>query len=334
MKIIFTKQKIELKNSFTSVRSSITNKEFGFIKIIADNYFGIGELSPIHSFGENIFNCSEQVNSIIHSIARLNPNQISDWLKLNSKNYFPSVLHAFESALLDFLSKQNNESLYVFLKVPSPNGSKSCITIPINYSPLQIDNLIKQFPKSTIKIKLSNNNSEDIERIKFVSRLTNSPFWIDAEGVFKSAEDCIQFLNKIGKEKILILEDPLSFEPNQEWTILKDHAELYVDRFFTKKESLANYIPFVDGFNIKPVRFGGLINSLNIITHLKMEKKKIILGCLLETGVNISNSFSLAGLADYIDLDGYTYFTEVPYNGIQWNENGMSYLNVFGNGIK
>lgn len=333
MKINYTTSNIALKTTFTSIRSSLSSKEFGFVQIYNSGYFGIGELSPIHSFGENITNCSDQVNDIIELTLQLSIDHFHQWLTDHEKKYFPSVIHAFESAILDLSSKKENIPLFEYLNLPSPNGKNSCITVPINYSLKQINDLLKQFSNVIIKIKLSGNIPDDVRRIEEVIRLRNQKIWIDAECVFTSVEQCTAFISTIDKERILILEDPLCFEPNEQWNLLKEHSEIYVDRFFLNPYSLDRYVQFVDGFNVKPVRFGGLRKSIEVINRIKEKRKKIILGCLLETGVNACNSFALAGLVDYIDLDGYTFFDCVPYNGIVWDAKGMNYIHNIGNGI-
>jgi len=62
-----------------------------------------------------------------------------------------------------------------------------------------------------------------------------------------------------------------------------------------------------DVFNIKIAK-SGLLESLKIVKYLKKMRKKLMIGCMMESLVGLSTSLHWAygsGDFDYVDLDSY-----------------------------
>jgi L-alanine-DL-glutamate epimerase-like enolase superfamily enzyme len=70
----------------------------------------------------------------------------------------------------------------------------------------------------------------------------------------------------------------------------------------------------VDGINVKLMK-SGLTGALQIITLTQAFGKKLMLGCMLETGVGIAAAAQIAagtGAFDFLDLDSHRLLKPVP----------------------
>ena len=70
----------------------------------------------------------------------------------------------------------------------------------------------------------------------------------------------------------------------------------------------------VDGVNVKLMK-SGLVGALEIIALCRAHGKKLMLGCMLETGLGIAAAAQLAGgtgAFDYLDLDSHRLLRPIP----------------------
>lgn len=77
-----------------------------------------------------------------------------------------------------------------------------------------------------------------------------------------------------------------------------------------------------DSINIKLMKTGGYQKALSLIKEGKKHKMKVMLGCMIESSLGISNALRLGGLADYFDLDGALLVKNDPFEGLLKEKEG------------
>ena len=61
---------------------------------------------------------------------------------------------------------------------------------------------------------------------------------------------------------------------------------------------------------------------------------KVMLGCMVETSVGITNASHLAGEVDFVDLDGNLLIKNDPYSGVIVNNGRLVLQKGNGSGVK
>ena len=80
------------------------------------------------------------------------------------------------------------------------------------------------------------------------------------------------------------------------------------------------------GLNVKIMKTGGVENAKRILLKAKEFGMKTMIGCMIESSLGISEAFSLAELADYIDLDGALLINNDPFKELYRLKRGHLYF--------
>ena len=71
-----------------------------------------------------------------------------------------------------------------------------------------------------------------------------------------------------------------------------------------------------DGVVVKLAKAGGIATAFSLISACRSRGLGVLLGCMIESSLGISAGLQLAGLADYVDLDGMLLLAADPFAGI------------------
>ena len=71
-----------------------------------------------------------------------------------------------------------------------------------------------------------------------------------------------------------------------------------------------------DGVVVKLAKAGGIASAFALISACTELGMRVLLGCMVESSLGIAAALQLAGLADYVDLDGALLLAEDPFIGI------------------
>ena len=82
----------------------------------------------------------------------------------------------------------------------------------------------------------------------------------------------------------------------------------------------------VRGINLKLMKAGGLGPGVKMLRRACDLGMKVMLGCMIETSVGVTAMAHLAGLADWLDLDGPLLIANDPFDGIRYDEHGVIHL--------
>jgi len=79
------------------------------------------------------------------------------------------------------------------------------------------------------------------------------------------------------------------------------------------------------GVNVKLVKTGGVTMAFDTLRAARKAGLKTMIGCMIETSIEISAAASLAELADYLDVDGNLLITNDPYTGVTAQNGVLSF---------
>ncbi|MBK7143616.1 MAG: hypothetical protein IPH75_16265 [bacterium] len=226
---------------------------------------------------------------------------------------------ALTGMVLHYLSGESERYPWEVLGLQTPVGVKSSFTIGID-EPSEMLKSIKDSTYPIIKIKLG--FDEDIKVIEGLKDIVGKDIRIDANGGWSldKAEEMIYYL---GKQNVRIIEQPTDIDQITDWKHLKKNApnvELFLDEGLSTLDDYQKVAEFVDGVNIKMEKSGGILEAVRIAEHARQDKRKVMLGCMVESSVGIAQSIYMSSLADYCDLDGPQLLEQDIASGILYQK--------------
>ena len=75
-------------------------------------------------------------------------------------------------------------------------------------------------------------------------------------------------------------------------------------------------VDVVAGVNVKLAKCGGIAPAREMLERARELGFRTFLGCMEETSVGIAASAVVAGLADWVDLDGNLLLADDPFEGL------------------
>jgi len=238
----------------------------------------------------------------------------SDLDELNEFDINPVSKAGLIGALLHKLSSAEKVYPWELLNLTEPADIRTSYTVSID-DPESMFDEIKSSPYPIIKIKMGFEQDEALlPRLKAVG---GKLFRIDANGGWtpEKAERMIYSLNKLDVD---VIEQPTGVEYMQDWKYIKGRSKInfIIDEGLNRLDDYFRYAEYVDGINIKMAKSGGIVEAQKIAARAKKDKLKVMLGCMLESSVGISQSVYLSSLADYFDLDAPLLLKEDVAEGI------------------
>ena len=213
------------------------------------------------------------------------------------------------------------------------NGKEYSFVPPTSYT-IGIDDIsvIKEKVKEAIssghkilKVKLGLGYDKDINILKTINNTVGNTaikLRVDANGGWdlKTAEKIIDILPSYNVE---LLEQPL---PKGSVNLLfyltqKSSVPIFVDEDILVVENIEALAGKVNGINIKLMKSGSIIESINMFNLAKSYNLKTMLGCMIESSCAISAAAHLSPMADYVDLDGHMLLEKDPFTGLQFSHN-------------
>lgn len=335
---------LKLKHPFGISRGSILYAKNVLLTLAYGDIVAYGEAAPSVYYGED----QDSVIEFVYGFIKRKPvedyltniHKLKEDLDFYSQNYYPAPSYsarvAIEMVFWDLIGKLNNKSLYQYFFKDDPflsDGSEYSFVPPTSYT-IGIDDIsvIKEKVKQAIasghkilKVKLGLGYDEDVNVLKTISDLMGDSgikLRVDANGGWdlKTAERIIDVLPLY---KVELLEQPL---PKGSINLLfyltqKSTVPIFVDEDCLVVENIEALAGKVNGINIKLMKSGSIIETINMFNLASSYNLKTMLGCMIESSCAISAAVHMSPMADYVDLDGHMLLERDPFTGLQFSHN-------------
>lgn len=294
--------------------------------LVEDGLVGLGASAPVgYVTGESVESVLDALRAVEAEFIGLPVERLGPLLA--RANTFladaPAARAGLEIALYDLWAKARHLPLWQHFG-GSLDRVTTDVTIPLvgtaEASALAAAAWADGFRSLKIKVGDPSGPEADLARIEAVTRAV--PYVrlrIDANQAFTpdTAVDFAEALLKTGAA-IDLLEQPVDKSDVVGLKYVRDRTALPVFADESAR-SVAEVLALlqadaVDGINVKLMK-SGITGAMQIITLTKAFGKKLMLGCMLETGVGISAAAQIAagtGAFDYLDLDSHRLLRPVP----------------------
>ncbi len=291
-----------------------------------DGLFGLGASAPVgYVTGESVKSVLDALSAVSPKFVGLSVDRLGPLLSCAHAALAdaPAARAGLEIALYDVWAKARHLPLWQHFG-GSLERVTTDVTIPIvgsaEASALAAAAWADGFRSLKIKVGDPGGSDADLARIKAVIQAAPQVrLRIDANQAF-TPDAAVQFariLEGMGAA-IDLLEQPVDKSDVAGLKYVRDRTSLPVFADESAR-SVAEVLVLlqadaVDGINVKLMK-SGITGALQIITLTKAFGKKLMLGCMLETGVGIAAAAQIAagtGAFDFLDLDSHRLLQSVP----------------------
>jgi L-alanine-DL-glutamate epimerase-like enolase superfamily enzyme len=326
--LIFYSKELALVHPFGISRWTRTHVTNVFVEWHKDGIVGYGEASPNARYKESHETALQFIGRIPQQeLAKIvHENELKLFLNQFTDGEFAAKA-ALEMAFLDWKGKNNNEPLHVMWNAPKTIGPVSSFTIGIDSKEV-IENKLKEAEAYPIlKVKLGTDQDEEI--ITFIRTKTAKPIWVDANEGWKTTDIALRRIDFLSDKNIQLIEQPMPASEWQSMKIVRKETAIPViaDEGFTGKEPLEKVAESYSGINIKLMKMGSMVSSVETIRKAKELGLSVMIGCMIETALANTAGGILSMWADYADIDGFLLLKDRPFQGFSFDEHNRIVLN-------
>ena len=249
---------------------------------------GWGESCPReYVTGESIGTCKRFLQDNLESLQAIaDIGSLRSWIDEHEQliDQNPSAFCAIELAILDALGKEHSSPIETLLGIDQ-------LSKTANYSAVQGDSprffywLLAQRYRArgfrSMKIKLSGNLDKDCQKLRMrqTKRLHRRTIRLDANNLWNSVEDCIQYLQLL-PNAYWAIEEPLQPRDFKGLTNLAERieAKIILDESVTRTHDLTHYDGEKWVVNLRVSKLGGIHRAIQVAQVAKTRGLNTIVG--------------------------------------------------------
>ncbi|MEX2568345.1 MAG: dipeptide epimerase [Cyclobacteriaceae bacterium] len=332
MKIEIIPKQLPLKHTFTIAHQSRDVQDTLIVKLSEGIHYGLGESTSNPFYGITIKEmaaCLEEAIPTLERFKEMHPEEL--WER--TKNHFPGNPFsqcALDMAAWDLYAKQQGKKLYELLELDPNNIPTTNFTIGIADLPNMLSKM-KEVVWPIYKIKLGTDH--DLEIIRELRKHTEAVFRVDANCAW-TADQAIRYSEKFAHLNVEFLEQPLAQQDHEGMKEVFQHSKLPViaDESCITEEDVEKCHGLFHGINVKLVKAGGITPGLRMLNKAKSLGMKTMVGCMTESSVGISAIAHIAGMLDYVDMDGAMLLAKDIAQGVVILPDGVNFPDRPGTG--
>jgi L-alanine-DL-glutamate epimerase-like enolase superfamily enzyme len=310
---------LPLKKKFVVSKGSAQVKT-NLLTILNNRYFG--EASGSVHAGPSVEEIEAGLKKGIEYLQKCTKFDVKILQEIDRLDIPAAARSALMATVLNYISGEARRYPWEILSLGTPIGIRSSVTVSIA-KPEEMIEAIKTSDYPIIKIKMG--NEDDVHLLDRLDEVTGKNIRVDVNGGWTcaKAEEMIFHLSKKG---IVVFEQPTDLESVKEWPHLKgkiEGVEFIMDEGLNTVDDYKKYTEFIDGVNIKMEKCGGILEGIKIAEKARQDKKKVMLGCMVESSVGIAQSVYMSAFADYFDLDGPLLLEDDIARGIRYDRESI-----------
>jgi L-Ala-D/L-Glu epimerase len=290
---------------------------------------GLGEAAPAGRHGES----AAKVLAFLQKVAarQLAFDRIEDsmtYLAGLAPGDF-SAKSALNVALLDGAAKKAGQALHDFLQLGFQEGRHTTsFSIGVATPEVIRRKVLAAEPFPMLKLKLGGRNDRaTLAALRDVAPA--KPVRVDANEGWPTKEQALEMIEWLARDShIQFVEQPMPANAGLDdlrWLKQRSPLPLFADELHLTAPDAARCVEGFHGVNVKLSKAGGVSAAVEALKVARAAGLQTMLGCMIETSVLISAAAHLAGLADFLDLDGNLLVTNDPYQGVTADKGVLSF---------
>lgn len=297
MKISARKRFIGLDQPFRVAFGTISGLDVVEVEASDCGVIGRGECCPMSIYNQD----ADSTLAEIDAIAPLLENGELDRLTLQSAMPGRSARNALDCALWDLEAKRSGRSVWENAGLRAPSKITSDVTIGIMAPEATAKFAATLRGTSMIKLKLG--GEADLECVAAVrSVLPDIPLFVDVNAGW-TLERLNAMAPRLADAGVFMIEQPL---PPQDDRLLDEYnraVRLCADESCHDRTDLDRLVDRYEYVNIKLDKTGGLTEGLALADAARARGFRLMVGCMLGSGLAMAPAYVVASLCEVVDLD-------------------------------
>jgi L-Ala-D/L-Glu epimerase len=305
---------LELAETFVISRESQDTADVVQVEIRHDGLSGFGEGAPIERYGES---AESAVQYLEDAAAALGDDPFAlDEIEARLEPREWAARSALDAALHDLQGKLAGVPIWRLFGLRRL-GPPTSWTIWLGEPDEMANRAAKVSDRFLrLKLKLGARDGRDVERVRAVRETTEAPLQVDVNEYW-TVDEALDALPQLAELGVEYCEQPLAAgDPDGARLKAASPIPIYVDEDCHRLQDVVACAERAHGINIKLAKSGGIREASRMATAARALGLRVMLGCMIESGLGIAAAAQIASLCDHVDLDGNLLLAHDPWPGV------------------
>ena len=279
---------------------------------------GVGEAAPVAYHGESAPKVIAALERWRTTLEALDDPAAIVWV-LQRIEGSQAAKAAVDLALHDALGKQLSRPVRDMLGLRDLPLPPTSFTIAISEPEHLAQRVQEAAHYPILKIKLGTERDEEIVRT-VREHAPHAVIRVDANAAWM-VDQAREIIPRLAEFDLELIEQPLHVDDLDGLRQLRSAhlpVPIVADEPVKTAADVARLAPLVDGVNVKLMKSGGIAGALAAIHTARAHGLRVMLGGMIETSLGATAAAQLAGLVDWVDLDGPLLITNDLYQGVRY----------------
>jgi|SRR5579872_1135006 len=312
MELELARLAMPLKHTFTIARGSEDVATTVCFALSDGEHVGLGESAPVSRYHESC----DSVEAYWRAFGPLGDDPFA-LQQLLTDSTPPAARTGLDIALHDLIGKRLGIPLWRYFGLDPTRTPYTSFTVGIDEPQKMLEKVREVGDHPVLKVKLGMGN--EIEILRAIRGIYHGTMRIDANEGW-TPEQAVEILREIEPLEIEFCEQPIPAGSPEKLRWIKERTKIPIvtDEDSRDARDLPKLYGCVDGINVKLVKCGGIRGALEMIHTARACGFKIMLGCMVESGILQTAAGHLSPLVDWADLDGAFLLRENPFVGMTY----------------
>ena len=309
---------LQLAETFVISRESADTADVVQVELLHDGVSGFGEGAPIERYGESAESALAYIDE--HADVLGDDPFALDEIESRLPPREWAARAALDGALHDLQGKLAGVPVWRLLGLRRL-GPPTSWTVWLG-DPDDMGNRAARVGDRflRLKLKLGARDGRDLDRVRAVRETTDVPLQVDVNEYW-TLEEALEVLPQLAELGVEYCEQPLpAGDPGGAALKAASPIPIYVDEDCHRLDDVAACAERAHGINIKLSKSGGIREAVRMAHAARALGLRVMLGCMLESGLGISAAAQVASLCDHVDLDGNLLLAHDPWPGVEFRE--------------
>ena len=288
-----------LGSTFRIARGAKTEARVVVAAIRDGAFTGRGECVPYSRYGESVEGVLGQIEGLRPAVEKgLGRDALQRLLPPGAAR------NALDCAMIDLEAKIGGRPAFELLGLPAPVPARTAYTLSLDRPELMAKAATDATAKGYGLLKLKIAGAGDLQRVEAVRRASPSARLIVDANEGWTLDDLIALTPELAKLGVNLIEQPLAAEADDVLLGFAGPVPLCADESCHTRADLPRIAGRYDYVNVKLDKAGGLTEAVALAHEARARGLKLMIGCMVSTSLAMAPASLLAGMAEFVDLDG------------------------------